>query len=209
MKARSGAAVAAVMHSAQAGKRRLTAAVAQLMTSGHCGLAAGAAPAPTASAAQASTGARRLRTAVGRVTPRQWAAGLGVLALAIGLSFGVRWWMHRPATRAVAAAKAEAPLAPPASTAAVAVPPGAATVASQKPVAPVTAETLPGAPTIAPTTPSAVERPASHPVVAVPKKDPWKVAHAADIEKHMEKKSDDAWAKDQSARLDAFFKKKH
>jgi len=162
-----------------------------------------------ASAARAShDGARRLGQAFARVTPRQWANGLGVLALAIGVSFGVRWWLHRPATRVVTTAKAEAAVAPAATTAVVAMPPVVTTTAHQKPTAPVIAATLP-APAIAPTSPppAAVARPA----VAAPKKDPWKVAHDADIQKSMQhtEKTDDAWAKDQSARLDAFFKKKH
>lgn len=167
-----------------------------------------------ASAARAShDGARRLGQAFARVTPRQWATGLGVLALAIGVSFGVLWWMHRPATPAVAAAKTEASTSPTASTAVVSTPPVVTTTAPKKPAEPVIAATLPAAPAIAPTSPppAAVARPAARPAVAVPKKDPWKVAHAADIQKSMQhtEKTSDAWAKDQSARLDAFFKKKH
>ena len=173
----------------------------------------GAALASATKASQA--GARRLGQAVARVSPRQWATGLGVLALVVGLSFGVRWWMHRPATPAVAAAKTEVSAAPTsASTATVATPPVVTTTAPKKQAAPVTAATLLAAPAIVPTTsPSpTVERHAPRPAVAVPKKDPWQVAHAADIQKSMQhagKKSDDKWAKDQSARLDAFFKKKH
>ena len=167
-----------------------------------------------ASATRASQdGARRLGQALARVTPKQWATGLGVLALVVGLGFGVRWWMHRPATPAVAAAKTEASTPPTASTTVVATLPVVTTPVPQKQAAPVTAATLPAAPAIAPTSPppAAVARPAARPAVAVPKKDPWKVAHAADIQKSMRhtEKTSDAWAKDQSARLDAFFKKKH
>lgn len=168
-----------------------------------------------ASATRASQdGARRLGQALARVTPKQWATGLGVLALVVGLGFGVRWWMHRPATPAVAAAKTEVSAAPTsASTATVATPPVVTTTAPKKPAEPVTAATLLAAPAIAPTTsPSpTVERHAPRPVVAAPKKDPWQVAHAADIQKsmHADQKKSDAWATDQAARLDAFFKKKH
>lgn len=163
-----------------------------------------------ASAARAShDGARRLGQAFARVTPRQWATGLGVLALVVGMTFGVRWWMHRPATPVVATAKAEAPVAPAASTATVATPPVVTTPVPQKQAVSVTPATMPVAPAIAPVAPppAAVARPA----VAAPNKDPWKVAHAADIQKsmHADRKKSDAWAKDQSARLDAFFKKKH
>ncbi|WP_395119872.1 hypothetical protein ACFCQI_02875 [Rhodanobacter sp. FW102-FHT14D06] len=168
------------------------------------------------SATRASqAGARRLGQAIAAVSPKQWATGLGVLVLAVGVTFGVRWWMHRPASPAAAAAKAEASAAPVTSTAVVATPPVVTTTAPQKPTAPVIAATMPvpAAPAISPTTPPppAVERPAPLPVVASSKKDPWKVAHAADIQKsmHTDQKKDDAWAKDQSARLDAFFKKKH
>lgn len=166
-------------------------------------------------AAQAGVaGAQRLRAVVARVTPKQWGIALGGLALAVGLTFGVRWWMHRPATPAVAAAKTEVSAAPTsASTATVATPPVVTTTAPKKPAEPVTAATLLAAPAIAPTTsPSpTVERHAPRPVVAAPKKDPWQVAHAADIQKsmHADQKKSDAWAKDQAARLDAFFKKKH
>ncbi|WP_157798585.1 hypothetical protein [Dyella ginsengisoli] len=170
------------------------------------------------SATRASqAGARRLGQAIAAVSPKQWATGLGVLVLAVGVTFGVRWWMHRPASPAAAAAKAEASAAPVASTAVVATPPVVTTTAPQKPTAPVIAATMPvpAAPAISPTTPpppAAVVHPTPRPVVVSPKKDPWKVAHAADIQKsmqHADKKSDDAWAKDQTARLDAFFKKKH
>ncbi|MBN8924570.1 MAG: hypothetical protein J0I96_15960 [Rhodanobacter sp.] len=172
----------------------------------------GAAMASAARASQA--GAQRVGQAIASVSPRQWATGLGVLALVVGLSLGVRWWLHRPSTPVVATAKAEASVAPTASTAVVATLPVVTTLASQKPTAPVIAATMPAAPAIAPTTPPspAVERHAPRPVVVSQKKDPWKVAHAADIQKSMhadQKKTDDAWAKDQAARLDAFFKKKH
>lgn len=173
----------------------------------------GAAMASAATAGMA--GARRLRAVVGRVTPKQWGMVVGGLVLAASVSFGVRWWMHRPASPAVAAAKAEASAAPVASTAVVATPPVVTTTASQKSPTPVTAATMPvpAAPAISPTTPppAAVARPAARPAVAAPKKDRWQVAHAADIQKsmHTDQKTDDAWAKDQSARLDAFFKKKH
>lgn len=168
-----------------------------------------------ASAAQASAaGAQRLRSAVGRVTPKQWSIAVVGLVLAASVSFGVRWWMHRPSTPVVATAKAEASVAPAASTASVSTPPVVVTTAPQKQAAPFIAATLPAAPAIAPTTPPlpAVAPQAPRPMRTASKKDPWKVAHAADIQKSMhadQKKTDDAWAKDQSARLDAFFKKKH
>lgn len=173
----------------------------------------GAALASATKASQA--GARRLGQAIARVSPRQWATGLGVLALVVGLGFGVRWWMHRPATPAVAAAKTEVSAAPTsAGTATVATPPVVTTTAPKKPAEPVTAATLPAAPAITPTSPptTAVVHPASRPVVVSQKKDRWQVAHAADLQKSMQQhteKTEDAWAKDQSARLDAFFKKKH
>lgn len=171
----------------------------------------GAALAATTTAGMA--GARRLRALVGRVTPKQWGIAVGGLVLAASVSFGVRWWMHRPASPNVATAKAEAPVAPAASTATVAKPPVVTSATSRKLAEPVAAATMPAAPAVAPvpSPPTAVARPAARPVAVAPKKDPWKVAHAADIQKSMQRteKTDDAWAKDQSARLDAFFKKKH
>ena len=170
----------------------------------------GAALASAAKVSQA--GAQRVGQAIASVSPRQWATALGVLALAVGVTFGVRWWLHRPATPVVATAKAEAAVAPAATTAVVATPHVVTTPVRQKQAVPVTAATMP-APAIAPTTsPSpAVERHAPRPVVVSQKKDRWQVAHAADIQKsmHADQKKSDAWAKDQSARLDAFFKKKH
>lgn len=172
----------------------------------------GAALASAAKVSQA--GAQRVGQAIASVSPRQWATALGVLALAVGVTFGVRWWLHRPATPVVATAKAEAAVAPAATTAVVATQHVVTTPVPQKQAVPVTPATLPAAPAVAPTSPptTAVVHPASRPVVVAPKKNPWKVAHAADIQKSLhadQRKQDDAWAKDQSARLDAFFKKKH
>jgi len=171
----------------------------------------GAALASATKASQA--GARRVGQAIASVSPRQWTIGLGALALAIGVSFGVRWWMHRPASPAVAAETTEASTTPTSATASVSTPPVVVTTVPKKSAEPVTAATMPAAAAVAPVPPppAAVARPAARPAVAAPKKDPWKVVSAADIRKsmqHTEKKSD-AWSKDQSARLDAFFKKKH
>ena len=172
----------------------------------------GAALASATKASQA--GAQRVGQAIASVSPRQWATALGVLALAVGVTFGVRWWLHRPATPAVAAAKTEVSAAPTSATASVSTPPVVTSATSKKPAEPVIAATIPAAPAIAPTSPppTAVVHPATRPVVVSQKKDRWQVAHAADLQKSMQQhteKTEDAWAKDQSARLDAFFKKKH
>lgn len=153
-----------------------------------------------------AAGARRVRAALARVTPKHWAVGLGVLALAAGLTFGVRWWMQRPpASPVVATAKAEAPVASAASIAAVAPTPVVTAPVPPKPAAPVVAATVPAAAPIAPQPPPPA---VAGPTVAPPPV--TKVARAPVIHTtpHAEKR-DDAWANDQAARLDAFFKKKH